>query len=32
MKDIILEVKHLRKGYKETEVLKDISFEMKKEV
>lgn len=30
MKDIILEVKHLKKGYKETEVLKDISFEMKK--
>jgi ABC-2 type transport system ATP-binding protein len=28
--DIILEVKHLRKGYKKTEVLKDISFEMKK--
>lgn len=28
--DIILEVKHLKKGYKGTEVLKDISFEMKK--
>ena len=28
--DVILEVKHLRKGYKGTEVLKDINFKMRK--
>lgn len=28
--EVILEVKHLRKGYKKAEVLKDINFNMKK--